>query len=127
MKSIAGLYVLIKFLVEDGLSKISLFIGYSQCSYNISCERFIIIYLIFVFTLIGYAIYKFTKYKNKKKAAFEVGGASLWISPVILVIGSIIPQINYFLPKGDMGWVILLSFCFIGAFLSRMGGKIKEE
>ena len=121
MKSIAALYVFIKFMYEKGLS----LIGYSQCSYNISCERFIIIYLIFVFALIAYAIYKFTKYKNKKKGALEVGGTSLWISPVILAIGSIIPQINYFLPKGDMGWVMLISFCFIGAFLSRMGGKIK--
>ena len=127
MKTIAALYVFIKFMFDKGLS----LIGYSQCSNNISCERFIIIYLIFVFALIAYAIYKFTKYKNKKKGALEVGGTSLWISPVILFIGSIIPQIDYFFlhffPKGDMGWVMLISFCFIGAFLSRMGGKIKDE
>ena len=123
MKTIAALYVFIKFMYEKGLS----LIGYSQCSYNISCERFIIIYLIFVFALIAYAIYKFTKYKNKKKGALVVGGTSLIFIPIFLLIGFPIPQINYFLPNGDMLWVMAFAIAFIGGTISRIGGKIKKE
>ena len=102
-------------------------VGFTECNYNISCGKFIIFYLIFTFAFIAFAIYKFTKYKNKKKGALVVGGTSLIFTPLIFVFGLTIPQINYFLPNGDMLWVMAFAIAFIGGTISRIGGKIKKE
>ena len=102
-------------------------VGFTECNYNISCGKFIIFYLIFTFAFIAFAIYKFTKYKNKKKGALVVGGTSLIFTPLIFVFGLTIPQINYFLPKGDMFWVMVFAIVVIGVILARIGKKIKEE
>ena len=100
-------------------------IGFTECSYNFSCGKFIIFYLIFTSGFFALAIYEFTKYKNKKRGALVVGGASLIFIPIFLLIGSPIPQINYFLPKGEMLWVMSFVIAFIGATISKMGGKLK--
>jgi hypothetical protein len=102
-------------------------VGFTECNYNISCGKFIIFYLIFTFAFIAFAIYKFTKYKNKKKGALVVGGTSLIFIPIFLLIGFPIPQINYFLPNGDMLWVMAFAIPVIGGTISRIGGKIKKE
>ena len=102
-------------------------VGFTECNYNISCGKFIIFYLIFTLAFIAFAIYKFTKYKNKKKGALVVGGTSLIFTPIFLLIGFPIPQINYFLPNGDMLWVMAFAIAFIGGTISRIGGKIKKE
>ena len=138
MTKIATLYVLFKLhalgvfsIIAELFGYVARFIGdtvgFTECNYNFSCGKFIIIYLIFAFALIAFAIYKFTKYKNKKKGALEVGGISFALTPIFLLIGFPIPQINYFLPKGDMLWVIAFAIGVIGGTISRMGGKIKDK
>ena len=100
-------------------------VGFTECNYNISCGKFIIFYLIFTLAFIAFAIYKFTKYKNKKKGALVVGGTSLIFTPIFLFIGFPIPQINYFLPHGNMLLVMTFAIAFIGGAISRIGEKKK--
>ena len=136
MTKIATLYGLIKLhslgvfsIIAELFGYVARFIGdtigFTECSYNFSCGKFIIFYLIFTSGFFALAIYEFTKYKNKKRGALVVGGASLIFIPIFLLIGSPIPQINYFLPKGEMLWVMSFVIAFIGATISKMGGKLK--
>ena len=93
MTKIATLYGLFKLHALGVFSAAAKFIEYvanfignivafTECNYNISCGKFIIFYLIFTFAFIAFAIYKFTKYKNKKKGALVVGGRSLIFTPI---------------------------------------------